>query len=87
MPTLIWVGEKILTRYSSKSCVYRPLKMYKVEIMCFSGKSLSVDSRNGEVSEYDPLANPKSRGMSDLDAMSAMMSAFQRNIKLAYSPN
>jgi hypothetical protein len=48
-----------------------------------SGKSLSIDSRNGEVAEYDPLANPKSRGMSDLDAI---MSAFEPNIKLAYSP-
>ena len=54
--------------------------------MCFGGKSLSVDSRNGEVTEYDPLANPRSRGMSELDAMSAMMSAFEPRIKLAYSP-
>jgi hypothetical protein len=50
------------------------------------GKSLSVDSRTGEVSEYDPMSNPKSRGMSDLDAMSALMSAFEPQIKLAYSP-
>ncbi len=26
------VGEKILTRYSSKDCIYRPLKMAKVQI-------------------------------------------------------
>jgi hypothetical protein len=54
--------------------------------MCFGGKSLSVDSRTGVVSDYDPMDNPKSRGMSDLDAMSAMMSAFEPKIKLAYSP-
>ncbi len=54
--------------------------------MSFGGKSLSIDSRNGEVAEYDPMANPSSRGMSELDAMSAMMSAFEPRIKLAYSP-
>jgi len=52
----------------------------------FGGKSLSIDSRTGAVSEYDPMTNAKSRGMSELDAMSAMMSAFQPRIKLAYTP-
>lgn len=54
--------------------------------MCFDGKSLSIDSRTGSVSEYDPKDNPKSRGMSEFEAMSAMMSALIPDIKLAYSP-
>lgn len=54
--------------------------------MNFRGKSLSIDSRTGTVSEYDPKTNPKSRGMSELDVMSAMRSAFQPKISLAYTP-
>jgi hypothetical protein len=54
--------------------------------MCFGGKSLSIDSRTGAVSEYDPMANPQHRAMSELDATLAMMSAFMPRIKLAYSP-
>lgn len=50
------------------------------------GKSLSIDSRTGVVSSYNPLANPKHREMSELDAMSAMMNAYDPQIKLAYSP-
>ncbi len=49
-------------------------------------KSLSIDSRTGKVSSYDPLSNPKHRGMSELDAMVAMRSAYKPQIKLAYSP-
>lgn len=49
-------------------------------------KSLSVDSRTGEVSEYNPMDNPKSRGMSDLEIISAIMNARYPQIKLAYSP-
>jgi hypothetical protein len=52
----------------------------------FSGKSLSIDSRTGEVSDYDPLSNSKSRELSDLNVMDALMSAYNPNIKLAYTP-
>jgi len=55
-----------------------------VSRMSFGGKSLSIDSRNGEVAEYDPMANPRSRDMSKLNAMYAMMSAFKPHINLAY---
>jgi hypothetical protein len=54
--------------------------------MSFRGKSLSIDSRTGAVSEYDPMTNSKSRGISELDVMSAIMSAFKPTIKLAYTP-
>ncbi len=38
------------------------------------------------MSEYDQMDNQKSsRGMSDLDAMSALMSAFKPQIKLTYN--
>jgi len=52
------------------------------------GKSLSIDSRTGEVSEYEPMANPKARGLSDMKAMTrrALMSAHQPNITVAYTP-
>ncbi|KAF3362062.1 hypothetical protein PHSC3_001373 [Chlamydiales bacterium STE3] len=52
----------------------------------FGGKSLSIDSRNGAISEYNPLDNPQTRGMRDSDAMAAMISLFIPQIKLAYSP-
>jgi chemotaxis receptor (MCP) glutamine deamidase CheD len=54
--------------------------------MCNDAKSISIDSRNGTVSDYNPRANLKSRGMSDLEAMSAIMSGFMPNIKIAYTP-
>lgn len=53
-----------------------------------NSKSLSIDSRTGEVSEYNPLDNPKSR--SDLDVraslMRALSSPYNPEIHLAYSP-
>lgn len=49
-------------------------------------KSLSIDSRTGLVSDYDPKTNSKSRGMSALDITSAIMSSYDPNIKLAYTP-
>jgi hypothetical protein len=51
-----------------------------------TGKSLSIDSRTGTISNYSPKTNPHSRGMSDLDGMFAMMSAFEPNIRLVYRP-
>lgn len=54
--------------------------------MEMGGKSLSIDSRSGEVSEYSPMSNAKRRDFSELDAMRAMMSAFEPKITLAYSP-
>lgn len=54
--------------------------------MEMGGKSLSIDSRSGEVSEYSPMSNAKRRDFSELDAMRAMMSPFEPKITLAYSP-
>lgn len=54
--------------------------------MEMGGKSLSIDSRTGKVSEYSPMSNAKSRDFSELDVMRAMMSAFEPKITLAYSP-
>lgn len=50
------------------------------------GKSLAIDSRTGAVSEYNPMMNPKSKGISDLDGLVARMSAFDPKISLAYTP-
>lgn len=49
-------------------------------------KSLSIDSRNGEVSEYDPLTNPKRRSFSQSDTLFAMISAYTPYINVAYTP-
>lgn len=50
------------------------------------GKSLLIDSRNGAVSEYDPMTNPHPRHMNDLDIMMTVMSAYHPNISIAYAP-
>ena len=50
------------------------------------GKSLSIDSRNGTVSEYDPLASPQYRKMDELANLAALMSTYMPNISLAYAP-
>ena len=55
--------------------------------MSFEAKSLSIDSRNGEVAEYDPMANPRHRDMTPSDILFAIGSGFVPCIKLAYSPN
>ncbi|MBA3238094.1 MAG: hypothetical protein H0T62_07070 [Parachlamydiaceae bacterium] len=54
--------------------------------MGFNSKSLLTDSRTGFASEYDPMENPKRRTISDAEVMSAMMSAFDPQIKIAYTP-
>jgi hypothetical protein len=51
------------------------------------GRSLAIDSRTGSVSEYDPMANPKSKRMSELDQLMAILSAYIPRITLAYRPN
>lgn len=49
-------------------------------------KSLLIDSRTGEVSEYNPMLNDKRRSFSSLDFYRMMSSAYIPNITLAYSP-
>jgi len=67
-----------------------PMKIASEDILTSGmkmGKSLSIDSRTGEVSEYSPLANAKCRDFSEPDVVRAMMSAFEPTITLAYSPH
>ncbi|CDZ81602.1 hypothetical protein BN1013_02138 [Candidatus Rubidus massiliensis] len=61
-----------------------PMEIASEDILCGSldGKSLLIDSRTGEVSDYDTKDNPKRRGESEL-----IESALQLQITLAYSPN
>lgn len=67
-----------------------PMKIASQDIldswMSFGGKSLSIDSRNGKVSDYDPMANPTHRELDDMTVMMAIMSAYEPNIKVAYRP-
>ncbi len=49
-------------------------------------QSLSIDSRNGEVAEYNPMDNSKHRDMSELDIMHARFSTINPSIKIAYYP-
>jgi hypothetical protein len=53
---------------------------------CLESKSLLIDSRNGAVSEYDPMTNPKSRDPELYDVMAAKMSAFEPKITVVYAP-
>lgn len=53
---------------------------------CFGGESLSIDSRTGSVSGYDPLTNPRARKMNEFEAMSRLLSAIEPNVQLVYSP-
>lgn len=63
-----------------------PMEIASADILTSSirgiGKSLSIDSRTGEVSEYNPMSNAKRRDFSGLDAIIAL----RPKITLAYSP-
>ncbi|NGX56824.1 MAG: hypothetical protein K1060chlam5_01070 [Candidatus Anoxychlamydiales bacterium] len=48
--------------------------------------SLSIDSRTGDVTSYDPLSNSQYRKMSELEAMAAMLRSLDGRVKLVYSP-
>lgn len=67
-----------------------PMKIASEDILgsgrLSGGRSLSIDSRNGTVSEYDPMDNPKSREITDAVARFALISAFIPHISLAYTP-
>lgn len=51
-----------------------------------SGKSLSIDSRDGSVSDYHPLTNPERRELSVDYAMITVMRGLKENIKVVYTP-
>lgn len=74
--------------WMSRTCF--PMQIISEDILhgesCFESKSLLIDSRNGAVSEYDPMTNPKSRAAEPYDVMSAMMSAFEPKIRVVYAP-
>lgn len=66
-----------------------PMEIASEDILCSykgSAKSLSIDSRTGKVSEYNPMKNPKSREISDSYVMSTLLNVFEPKIRLAYSP-
>jgi hypothetical protein len=52
---------------------------------CLDGKSLSINAKNGKVSKYNPLRNPKRREMTDV-MTHAMLSTFKPNIRIAFRP-
>jgi hypothetical protein len=65
-----------------------PMEVASEDILAKSlkRKSLSIDSRNGEVAEYDPQANPSHRDISELGTLSSLTSAYDPHIRVAYSP-
>lgn len=66
-----------------------PMKIASEDILNereVNGKSLSIDSRNGQVSEYDPSANPEAREITDLDHLQLMANSCEPKITLAYCP-
>lgn len=64
-----------------------PMEIASEDILGTSGsKSLSIDSRTGKISEYHPTTNLKSREISERVALRIILSSFQPEINLAYSP-
>lgn len=49
-------------------------------------KSLSINSRTGEVGDYDPKKNPYARKIGQDEEMRAILSSFQPHITVAYRP-
>lgn len=49
-------------------------------------KSLFVNSKTGEVGEYDPKLNPHHRTFDEATILSCLLSAYEPNIKIAYTP-
>lgn len=50
------------------------------------GKSLSLDSRSGNVSDYDPDLNPHARKASEHDQQYAIWSFYVPHIRIIYTP-
>lgn len=66
-----------------------PMEIASEDILCNSSsgsKSLSIDSRNGQVAEYDCLLNPKRREITPLNIRLAIRSAYNPKITVAYKP-
>jgi hypothetical protein len=66
-----------------------PMEIASEDILCkpYSGsKSLSIDSRNGQVADYNCLSNPKSRDITQLNVLLAIHSAYNPKITVAYAP-
>jgi hypothetical protein len=66
-----------------------PMEIASEEILLSeeeSEKGLSIDSRNGEVSEYDALKNPRRREITVQEFISIIESHYEPHINLAYSP-
>jgi hypothetical protein len=51
-----------------------------------NGKSILIDSRNGKVTDYSPLSNPKHRSISPQDEKAIIMSAYEPKIRFTYIP-
>jgi hypothetical protein len=66
-----------------------PMEIASEDILdngCRGSKSLSIDSRNGTVSKYDPLTNPQHRKLDAFAYMAAITNVYNPKITLAYSP-
>lgn len=50
-------------------------------------ESLAIDSRTGEVYEYDPKDNPQARRMHECEALMARISIYNPTIFIAYMPD
>jgi hypothetical protein len=79
---------KAIKTWMRQTCF--PMEIISEDILhgesCLESKSLLIDSRNGAVSEYDPMTNPKSRDPELYDVMAAKMSAFEPKITVVYAP-
>lgn len=66
-----------------------PMKIGSEDTLCYDaeGKSLLIDSRTGEVGDYDPLLNPDRRKYTRQDKRHVEMSYYVPNIRIAYTPS
>lgn len=60
-----------------------PMKIASEDTLKSEIKSLSIDSRDGTVSEYDPKNNPGAR---NIDTMAVLTNGLEGNIHVAYAP-
>ncbi len=60
-----------------------PMEIASKDISSGQEKSLSIDSRNGQISDYNPESNPERR---ELDIMASLSRSIAPTIEIVYSP-
>lgn len=65
-----------------------PMEIASQNILHYSdAQSLLIDSRTGEVQDYDPMKNPFHREITQVDIQRMLLSAYYPNLRTAYFPS